>query len=291
LEARVTLSEANEQIRWIDAPGARLRAIERDPGGTPALLFLHGWLDHARGFDWLIEALGPGLRTVALDFRGQGQSSHVPGGLYHVTDYVADVELTLDACGLERVHLVGHSLGGTIAFLYAAARPERVASVTSIESLGPSGGAGERSIERIRRFVADLHKPRLKRVYPSEAEAGRKLHQNNPHLSEAAAIHLARHGTRAVEGGVEFTFDPAHRRMFGASLDEDQTLAFLGAIECPVQIIAATRGYSMDEATTRRRLAALRNPPVHRVEGGHHVHLDSPREVADLVRTFAAAQV
>src|ERR687887_380602 len=280
-----------EHIREIPALGVTLHALERHPGGSPALLLLHGWLDHCRGFDWLIASLPDSFRTVALDFRGHGRSGHAPGGLYHLTDYLADVEFALEACRVQRAHLVGHSLGGTVALLYAAARPERVASLTAIESVGPPRTTGDLPVHRLRRFVADLHKPALKRVYRSVEEAAGRLRANNPGLSEAAALQFARFGTRSVEGGVQFTFDPAHRRTSGVTLDEEQTLSCLRAVECRVQVIAGSRGFSFDEERMRNRLRALRAGDPLRVEGGHHVHLDSPAEVARLVTTFVSDEV
>jgi pimeloyl-ACP methyl ester carboxylesterase len=277
-----------EHIREVPALGVTVHALERNPGGSPPLLFLHGWLDNCRGFDWLIQALPESFRTIALDFRGHGRSGHLPGGLYHLTDYLADVEFTLDACRVQRVHLVGHSLGGTVAFLYAAAQPDRVASITAIESVGTPGGGGDRPVHRIRRFVADLHKRSLKRVYRSVEEAAARLRQNNAGLSEAAALQLARYGTRSVEGGVEFTFDPAHRRTSGTSLDEDQTLTLLRAVECPVQVVIGSRGLSLEEERTKCRLRALRAREPMVADGGHHVHMDSPAEVARRVASFVS---
>jgi pimeloyl-ACP methyl ester carboxylesterase len=73
------------------------------------------------------------------------------------------------------------------------------------------------------------------------------------------------------------------------ALDERQTLAFLGAVECPTQVIAGWRGLSLDADRVRARLAALRVRDPVRIEGGHHVHLDSPREVALAVTSFISA--
>ncbi len=278
--------------REVLAPGVTLHALERNPEGSPALLFIHGWLDHARGFDPLIAQLPSSFRTIALDLRGHGRSGHAPGGLYHVTDYLADVDFTLEALGVERVHLVGHSLGGTVALLYAAARPERVASLTSIESLGPSGGEPDAAVDRLRRFLRDLHKPSLKRVYAGVDEAAARLRANNSGLGEEAARLFAIHGTEAVPSdgatpaGVRFTFDPAHRRAFGMAFDEAQTLALFRAVTCPVQVIHGTHGYSLDDAQMKARLEALRAEPPIAVEGSHHVHLDSPADVARHVAAF-----
>src|SRR5689334_21250194 len=95
----------------IDAQGLMLHALERNPNGAPTVLFLHGWLDHSHGFDWLCDALPASWRQIAPDFRGQGQSAHLPpGALYNFTDYVADVEAVVRELRLPAVHLVGHSM-------------------------------------------------------------------------------------------------------------------------------------------------------------------------------------
>jgi pimeloyl-ACP methyl ester carboxylesterase len=76
-------------------------------------------------------------------------------------------------------------------------------------------------------------------------------------------------------------------RAFGQGMDEAQTLALFRAVQCPVQVMHGTLGYSFDDAQMRERLAALRAREPLAVRGSHHVHLDSPGEVAALVARFA----
>ncbi len=272
--------------RIIPGSGVALNVLEENPGGGPTVLFLHGWLDHAHGFDALRAALPGTWHTAALDFRGHGQSGHLDSGLYGFTDYLADVELTLDALDVSRVNLVGHSMGGAVALTYAAAHPERVASVTTIDSIGPMGGAPERIVDRLQRFIRDLHRPRRRRTWPTLAAAAARLRENVGGLSEEASLHLAQHGTRPVEGGVQFTFDPAHRRAFGLALDEAQVLAVFRAVAAPVRIILGSEGMRFDEARAQQRFEALRAGPPVVIRGGHHVHLDSPGEVAQALVAF-----
>jgi pimeloyl-ACP methyl ester carboxylesterase len=288
----VTKSDDNQpQSVRCSAGGLSLHAIQRNPSGNPAVLFLHGWLDHCHSFDWLCDELPASWRQIALDFRGMGQSAHLTGGgLYNFTDYLADMEGALLSLGVEAVHLVGHSLGGSVALAYAAARPERVASVTSIESLGPSGGKPDRAVERLRGFVADLAKQRRKRTYPDVEAAAARVRENNSSLSERAAFHLALFGTQpASSGGVEFTFDPAHRWRFGFAYDEEQLLAILGAVRAKVQVIHGSHGFTFDDGQMKARLSRLGSPLPVTVAGGHHVHMDQPREVAVHIERFIAS--
>lgn len=272
----------------LDAAGLALHVLERGPAtASTTVVFLHGWLDHAHGFDWLIDALPPTWRTFALDFRGHGESDHLPKGASHqLTDHVADVEALARHFSLQKFHLVGHSLGGSVGLCYSAARPALVQSLTLIEALGPSGGDSARAVDRIRDYVDDLFKPSRRRVYASAEEAGARVAEANSSYAPAVAQHMARFGTVAVEGGVVFRNDPAVKRTSGMAFDEGQILALCAAVTCPVQVIQASHGMTLDDEVMDGRLKALRSPAVTRIEGGHHVHLDQPAAVAAVVRAF-----
>lgn len=271
----------------LDAEGLALHVRQRNPTGSPAVLFLHGWLDHSHSFDWLAEHLPEAWRLLLLDFRGMGRSAHAPPGVhYQFADYLADVEAALRGTAVEAVHLVGHSLGGIVATAYAAARPERVLSLTTLDSLGPTGGSPEGAVVRLRGFLEDLARPPHRKPYPSVEAAAARLRETNSSLSEAAALHMALHGTEPVEAGVVFRFDPRHRRRFGSGFDEAQWLAVLAAVRCPVQLAFGAQGLSFEDEQARTRLAALRAPPPRVLPGGHHLHLDEPRAVAGLLQEF-----
>lgn len=270
-----------------DAHGLALHARQRNAGGAPAVVFLHGWLDHSHSFDLVAEHLPDTWRLVLLDFRGMGRSAHLPGHAhYQFAEHLVDVEAVLRATGLESAHFVGHSLGGIVATAYAAARPERVLSLSLIESLGPTGGPAENALPRLRSFLKDLERPPNRKRYPSVEAAAARLRENNPSLPEPAALHLARHGTQPVEGGLVFTFDPAHRRRFAFGYDDAQWLALSSAVTCPVQLLLGSEGFRFEEERARARMAALRLPPPRILPGGHHVHLEQPQAVARALVEF-----
>jgi pimeloyl-ACP methyl ester carboxylesterase len=271
----------------LNASGLSLHALERNPGGNPPVLLLHGWLDHCHSFDWLCEALPASWRMLALDFRGHGRSGHLGQGYYHFTDYLGDVEAAVGRLG--SVHLVAHSMGGAIGLLYSASQPARVRSLTVIESLGPMGGTPEDVVRRLQGYVAEMDKPSRRRTYATLEEAVHRVRENNSGLSPTAAEHLTRFGTQAVEGGLQFTFDPALRRRTAFVFDEAQILELLSGVRCPVQVIQASHGFTFDDAQMKARLARLGSPKPLLVEGGHHVHMDRPAEVAGHVRRFIEA--
>ena len=275
----------------MDADGVRLHVRER-PGDGPAVLLLHGFLDHGHSFDPLCAHLPAGWRLVTLDFRGMGKSGHLPPGAHYAfAQHLLDVEAVVDALGLAPVHLVGHSLGGLVALAYAAARPARVAGAAVVEGLGPQRAAPGLAVERLTGFLDDARRPPRARVYADVDAAAARLRENNPGLAPDAARLLAAFGTEVVDGGVSFTFDPRHRRRFGAGFDEAQWRAVLAAVACPVLLVRGSEGFPLEPGRDGPRLALLRDfpargggtPTVETLPGGHHVHLDDPAGLARLL--------
>ena len=122
-----------KEDRTFDADGTALRYIAAGDGGATVVL-LHGFSGSAEGlyiqpgtFDALIDA---GFRVVALDQRGHGKSDKPHAASAYGREMVEDVRRLLDHLGLERVHLVGYSMGGKVANSFRAAYPGRLHSVT-----------------------------------------------------------------------------------------------------------------------------------------------------------------
>lgn len=117
-----------------------------DPRGVPVVL-IHGYTDS--DLDWapLVPYLSPQLRLVLIDLRGHGVSSK-PECCYTRLDFAYDVKLLLDALGIQRADIVGHSLGSMIAQTFAEYWPQRTARVVLISSTGgPPPGSGPRKPE------------------------------------------------------------------------------------------------------------------------------------------------
>lgn len=110
-------------------------------GAGPDVLLVHGLGSSRRRWDSLSEALaGAGFRAVRLDLRGFGEST--PAAFDHphgMDEFVADLDAFTEAIGLERFHLVGHSLGGMIAQRYAVEHAERIASLVLASTTSHNG--------------------------------------------------------------------------------------------------------------------------------------------------------
>jgi pimeloyl-ACP methyl ester carboxylesterase len=122
----------------------RIHYLESGPDdGTPVVL-VHGNLSTGRFFEHLMPGAPGGLRLIAPDMRGFGDSERVPiDATRGLADWADDVDALLRALGISRPpHLAGWSTGGAAVTAYAMKRP--VASLTLIDPVGPYGYGGVR---------------------------------------------------------------------------------------------------------------------------------------------------
>ena len=102
--------------------------------GTP-VLFVHGISHNRVVWEKLAKDLPDALRPIAVDLRGHGDSPWSPSSAYDLRDYAADLPLVLDALDIDGAAVVGHSLGGNVSTLFAAARPDRVRALVLVAKL------------------------------------------------------------------------------------------------------------------------------------------------------------
>src|SRR6476659_396934 len=154
--------------------------------GKPALVLVHGGLDHARNWDWVARSLREHYHVYALDLRGHGNSAWAPGAMYSVAEHVLDLSALLDIINEYPIRLVGHSLGGIIVLHYAGIYPERVQKVISIEGIGFAARhrVHAPASERIRHWIEEVRKTesREPRSYPNLDAAVARMKEANPHL-------------------------------------------------------------------------------------------------------------
>ncbi len=280
----------SEQAASLDGLEHHLLVWDAEPGAPSdlALVLLHGFLDLARSFEPLVAALpAPLPRVVAPDWRGHGRSQWIgAGGYYHFPDYVADLHALLGWIGAGRVGIVGHSMGGSAAVLYAGAFPGAVWRLALIEGLGPHA-TDEAFPDRIARWIAEVDdvRARPRRPMPSIDAAAERLRVNNPRLPPDEARRLAEAGTRPVEGGLVWSFDPLHRTRAPVPFNRAGFLQSLERIACPVLIVDGAESGKIPDWPLRR--AALRDcAEVVIPDAGHMVHQDAPVALAAVLAPF-----
>lgn len=261
------------------------------PGGRP-LVLLHGARDCAATFRFVVAALRGDWDVAAPDWRGHGHSGRAPGG-YWTHDFLADLEALLDGLGLrEPVDVVGHSLGGNVATLYAGLRPDRVRRLVSIDGLGPSPRRLPVDVGRMLVGWLDGLAAPDRRGYASLEEVAARLRAANPRLGAERAALLAEVSAECcADGRWRWLFDPAFRHSLPTLHRLEEWAEIWSRITCPVLWIGSsdTQGDapSCDEATVAARLALLPQADFVRLaDTGHNIHHDRPEEVASLVEEF-----
>lgn len=141
LPAEMLISRyANERSQFIDVGGARahIRDYGRDQDNTDTIpvVLIHGSLGSLHMWEGWARELGPRVRLITVDLPGHGLTGAWPRDEYTIEAYTDFVEVLIDTLHLERVALIGHSLGGAVAWSFAATRPDRVGHLVLVDSAG-----------------------------------------------------------------------------------------------------------------------------------------------------------
>ena len=277
------------------AHGIDLHLLDWSQEGVP-LLLLHGFGNDAHIWDDFAPEVAPYYRTVALDHRGHGDSAWDPEQRYEHETMVEDVERVCDALGIERLVLVGHSLGGRISTLFAGRHPERIAGLVLVD-IGPE--LDPRGISRIRSETEASIDP----VFDSVDDYMRLLSLHYPAAQPKALLRMARLGLREREDGrFALKMDPALRGAFRATetpeeaerREREMTEAQWAALEKVSAPTLVVRGAAsdvlsaeiadrmVDEVLANGRLAVV-------AQASHSVMTDNPEGFREALASFVLA--
>jgi pimeloyl-ACP methyl ester carboxylesterase len=269
-----------------DAAGLRLAGCAWGPTHGAPVLILHGFLDQGAAWHEVGARLADALDrpVIAPDHRGHGLSDHVgPGGWYHFWDYVADVDAVVDQLG-GLVDVVGHSMGGTVASLFAACRPAKVRRLALIEGLGPPDGA-DHALERARAFLDERATPPRHGVFASPRDAAARLQRQNDLEPELALALAERVLVRHPEGWT-WAWDARHRGRSPTPFREDVHLAMLAMVRAPTLLIEGQRSPWRPPGIEARRDVIAKARYMLLPAAGHNPHHDDPASLAEVLADF-----
>jgi len=260
----------------------RLRLHFWDWGGSenkPALILVHGGLDHARNWDWVARALREQFHVYAIDLRGHGNSQWAPGALYSIAEHVLDLSALADIINASPIYLVGHSLGGVVTLFYSGVYPDRVKKAVSIEGLGPptTHKIFKPASERMRNWIEAIRQTerREPHSYKSLDLAVARMKEANPFLSDEVARHLTLHGTNwMADGSLVWKFDNYARPFSPYGHNREDFVEILGQITCPVLLFWGGESWAPDPESDGRAHAIKNHRLVKVPDAGHWVHHD-----------------
>jgi len=286
-----------DRATFFEVNRTRLRAwCWGDPAAPPVVL-VHGAYDHGRTWDGFAPRLAElGFHAVAIDVRGHGDSGRLASGM-------AWGACTIDLCELARVlapasdtpiGMIGHSMGGGQILTAAATMPERFAWLVNLDGLGPprEGFVHENIIEVTTRSLDEIDKFRSSppRPWASRDQLAERRGAINIRLPRSFLEHLVEFGTREVEGGFVWKWDPVFRTGVPDGFSLDLILAQYRHITAPTLVLVSSEEDAWTEVhdeEAERRVAMLADGRLESVPGaGHYVHVEQPDFVLDRITRF-----
>lgn len=280
---------------FLELRGLRTHVRCWGPHSAPTLFLLHGWMDVSASFQFLVDSFSREWRVIAPDWRGFGLSQWNDHA-YWFPDYIADLDLLLAHYSPDHpARLVGHSLGGNAACLYAGIRPERVERLVTLEGFGLHVSDPGEAPERYGKWLAGLRAGPASNRYADRAELAARLCAVNPRLTAEQAAFLVLHlGQEADDQSIVVAADPYHKLPSPILYRLDDAKACWRRIKAPVLWLAARdsfimKGYSgpEGEADYLERIACFSDIRVETLEeAGHNMHHDQPERLARLIEAF-----
>jgi hypothetical protein len=261
-----------------------------DAQNAPVIL-LHGWGDSGETFQFLVDASSVARHWIALDWRGFGGSEWT-GPTYWFPDYLADLDAFLALYSPDKpADLVGHSMGGNIASMYAGIRPERVSRLVNLEGIGLPRPSVAEAAGRYRRWLEELNGSPAFSVYESIEHFAKLLQRRNPALRDDRALFVATLWLIPCKGGFTVRWDPAHKRVNPILYSREAAEACWSATTAPTLLVLGGRSDMRRSLGADGEMSAYEGIYPHLQmhllpEAGHMMHHDDPEEVAVLMDAF-----
>jgi pimeloyl-ACP methyl ester carboxylesterase len=261
-----------------------LRFHYRDWGNTAAqaLICLHGFASHAHSWDTFAEAMRDHYHVLALDQRGHGETEWAND--YHADRRVEDLEAFVDALGSSRFVLLGLSMGGRVAFQYAAKHPRQVERLVIVDIAPETDPRGTRRIQ---------DGLQAKDIFQDPEEAFQLARRANPRPPDDELRHRVLSGLKQLDDGT-WTFrydvhlrDGSGARVMSTPVEIQHMWTSLANISCPTLLVRGTDSDVLSPELAERMVRSI--PDCRLVEvpdSGHSVPLDNPSGFLAAVKTF-----
>jgi len=269
------------QDRFVTANGLSLHYLDWGNPDAPPMLLLHGLCGNAHYWDFFVQGMKNDYHILALDQRGHGDSSWSTS--YNARDCTLDLEAFVTTLELDNIVLIGHSMGGINAIIYAARHPDQVSRLVIVD-IGPEIAAA--GIERMEKERASEPE-----AFNSEEEAIKYMKQLEPRYSEVFVRHQARYALKHDDKGkLIFKCD---RTLRSTELQSPQWLwEYLKQVICPTLLLHGMESDILSRETAQRVTHTLVFGSVVGIErAGHGIPGDNPGAFKVAVRRFLGSDI
>src|SRR5690349_2979940 len=266
--------------------GLRLRYLEWGRAEALPVICVHGYTSSAEAFNAMARWIQDRAHMIAIDVRGHGESAWSPDGAYQYADQAGDLAALVDQLGIERFVLIGTSMGGIIAMVYAGQHGDRLRGLV-LNDIGPDVEAGS---GRITQTVGSRPND-----FASLDEAMQYRRETSP-ITAARPVEDQEETARGVlrerpDGRGAWKMDPAYseQRVKQGPPKRPPQRPVLEPPRCPTQLVWGADSDVLSEAQAKRMVAALPKGELVSVPGvGHAPTLVEPPVLAALDRLLAS---
>lgn len=242
-------------------------------GRKPALIFIHGFLQQARTWDFTCLALRSRFRCISLDLRGHGDSGRPVAPDYSTHYYLSDLHRLIDHLsqdmGIDRFGLCGLSLGGSLSYIYASENPDIVDAIVVVD-VAPE--ANREARKGISRYISALPKDG-----PFDALIDKVAKMSPMRSREAVRGSLLRATRFKPDGTWEWKNDPRLLERHRASFTPEEYWAALEKVSVPSLFVLGQNSKLVAPETVRRMVETVPGSSATYVpKASHRVPGDNP---------------
>jgi len=263
--------------------GVEYQVSEWGQRNDPLIIYLHGFGDTGSTFQFVVDELQQDWFVVAPDWRGFGGTA-VDTPAFWFPDYLADLDHLLQHYSPDKaVRLIGHSMGGNIAGLYAGAMPERVARLVNLEGFGlPDSDPGDAPARYAEWLLRSRAVP-ANTVRDDFAVLAQAIRRRNPRMTTEQADFVAREwAAERPEGRVQLRTNAAHKLPNPVLYRRAEAEACLREIKAAVLLVAGRlSGFAVPDELPfpQSRITWVE-------EAGHMLHFEQPGRTAHEIEEF-----
>lgn len=275
------------KLRTINVRGVEYCINEWGDKDAAPIFYLHGWADSGSTFQFVVDAMQDDWQIIAPDWRGFGRTAHV-GRSYWFPDYLADLHAIIEAyVPGAPVALMGHSMGGNIASLYAGTMPERASALINIEGFGLKNADSADAPARYRQWLEAGVKGKSFSVYPDFEALATRIGNRSAGLSSERAAFVARQWASVhADGRVHLRADPAHKLPNPILYRRAEAEACWQNISAPVLLVHGEKSPFADHVGSITSLPFPNAESAEIAAVGHMIHFEAPDALAALIEPF-----